>query len=145
MCLLVSQLLVACGGKDRLPVTQSSVSHRQPGGKLDHQIPPPAPGQYSAVRSARDWRNPYLVIRAEGVEVLSGSAAAQRRVVACEELAGYLESLPVTSWPYGRVVAVQGLGIRRGDGRDARPIAENKAKVERVLAELELKVDWWPS
>ena len=145
VCLLISQIPAACNQKGHLPAGQSSVGAQQIGKKFDSRIPPPDPGKYKDVRDARDWRNPYLVIRPEGVEVISRSAAAERQIISCEKLAGHLESLPVTAWPYGRVVAAQEISIRRGDRRDDQPIAENKAKVERILASLDVKVAWWPS
>lgn len=145
MCLLLPQLLAACEQKVQLPTAQSGAGPRQTRGKLDSRIPPPDPGKYEDVRDARDWQNPYLVIRAEGVEVVSRSAAAERRIIPCDELAVFLESLPDTAWPYGRVVAAQEIGIRRVDGRDDQPIAENKARAERILRSLGVKVDWWAS
>ena len=142
MGLLLSQILAACDQKDQLPGTQSSVGRQQAGGRIDSRIPPPDPSKYKDVRDARDWQNPYLVIRAEGVEVISRSAAVERQSIPCDELAVFLESLPATAWPYGRVVAAQEIGIRRGDGRDDQPIAENKARVERILRLLGIQVDW---
>ena len=142
MCLLLSQVFAACDQKDQLPTAQSSAGPQQTRKKLDSHIPPPDPGKYKDVRDARDWQNPYLVIRAEGVEVISRSAAVERQSIPCDELAVFLESLPATAWPYGRVVAAQEIGIRRGDGRDDQPIAENKARVERILRLLGIQVDW---
>ena len=145
MCLLISQVLAACGRKDQLPMAQSNGGPKQTRNKLDSHIPPPDPSKYKGVRDARDWQNPYLVIRAEGVEVMSRSAAVERQIIPCDELATFLASLPATSWPYGRVVAAQEIGIRRGDGKDDQPIAENKARVERILTSLGVQVDWWSS
>ena len=145
LCLLLSQVLAACDQKDHLPTTQSSAGPQPTRGKLDSHIPPPDPSKYKDVRDARDWQNPYLIIRAEGVEVLLRGAAVERQIIPCDELAVFLESLPATAWPYGRVVAAQEVGIRRSDGRDDQPIAENKARVERILRLLGVEVDWWAS
>jgi len=145
MMLVLSQMLAACNRKAQTPMAQSGVSAQQAPSKFDSRIPPPDLSKYKDVRDAEDWQNPYLVIRAEGVEVILKGTSAERQVISCDELAIFLESLPDTAWPYGRVVAAQEIGIRRGDGKDARPIAENKARVERILASLDVKVDWWPS
>jgi hypothetical protein len=142
--MLLSQTLTACEQKDRLPAAQSSVGSQQTGSRLNH-IPPPDRGNYSHVRDARDWQNPYLVIRAEGVEVILKNTSVGRKIITCDELAAYLETLPATAWPYGRVVAAQEIGIRRGDGKDNQRIAENRARVERILTSLGVKVDWWAS
>lgn len=69
----------------------------------------------------------------------------ERQIISCDELAAQLESLPPTAWPYGRVVAAQEIGIRRADGTDGRPIAENKARVDRILTSLGVRVKWWAS
>ena len=145
MCLLFSQTLAACDQKGQLPAAQSSGGPQQIGSRIDFQIPPPDPSKYEGVRDARDWQNPYLVIRAEGVEVISRSAALERQVISCGELADFLKSLPATAWPYGRVVAAQEAGIRSGGRRGDQPIAENKAKVEQTLSSLDVKVEWWPA
>jgi hypothetical protein len=145
MCLLLSQVTAACYQKDQLPTARSSAGLQQTRKELNPHIPPPDPSKYKDVRDAREWQNPYLVVRAEGVEVIWRSAAVQRRIIPCDEVATFLEALPATAWPYGRVVAAQEIGIRRGDGRDDQPIAENKERVERILGSLGVKVDWWAS
>ena len=145
MVLVLSPVLAACNRTAQTPMAQGGVSARQTPSEFDSRIPPPDLRRYEDVRDAKDWQNPYLVIHAEGVEVISKHTSVGRQIVSCDELAPLLESLPATAWPYGRVVAAQEVGIRLGDGKDERPVAENKARVERILTSLEVKVDWWPS
>lgn len=147
LCITValSQMPAACNQGAQTPAARGGVNARQSVGRFDSRIPPPDPDKYKGVRDARDWRNPYLVIRAEGVEVILKNSPAGRQVIPCGELAAHLESLPAAAWPYGRVVAAQEIGIRRADGGDDRPIAENKARVDRVLKSLGVRVEWWAS
>lgn len=145
MMVALSQMLAACNRKAQTPATGSGVNARQSAGGLDSRIPPPDPNKYKDVRDAHDWQNPYLVIRAEGVEVILKNSPAGRQVVPCDELAAHLESLPATAWPYGRVVAAQESGIRRANGKDDRLIAENRARVDRTLTSLGVRVEWWAS
>jgi hypothetical protein len=54
---------------------------------------------------AKDWENPYLIVRADGIEVVG--AAGGGGPISIESVATVLESLPDPAWPYGLVVAVQ--------------------------------------
>ena len=145
MMLVLSQMTTACNRKPQAPLAQSGMSTQQTPSKFDSRIPPPDLSKYKDVRDAKDWRNPYLVIRTEGVGVILKGTPVERRIISCDELFTFLESLPATAWPYGRVAAIQEIGIRRGNGKDNQPIAENKTKVGRILTSLDVKADWWPS
>ena len=110
------------------------------GPQLDASIPADDPAAYADVRDAADWRNPYLIVRADGVEILSGGTS---RVVPADALAEALASLPGSAWPYGRVVAVQEQSIRSGDDDDA--IRRSKEICEAELRGLGVAASWWPS
>src|SRR5262249_3985469 len=97
---------------------------------------------YEAIRDAKDWQNPYLVIQADGVLVTAGGSTKK---VAVGDLEAALASLPPSAWPYGAVIAAQEQSIRAGDGSDDAPIAANKARVTTILGGLGLTVSWWPS
>jgi hypothetical protein len=119
--------------------------------KLDSRIQPPDPRKYEGVRDGNDWLNPYLVFRPDGVEVISSALPAGREVVSRNELKKVLISLPVSAWPYGRVIGVQDVGIRSGSSnteawrKDEKLIMKNKVEANKVLASLGIKVNWWPS
>jgi hypothetical protein len=49
----------------------------------------------------------------------------------------------VSAWPYGRVVAVQEIGVRAG--KDEKPIKQNKAAVTEGLKGLGVEIVWWPA
>jgi hypothetical protein len=90
-----------------------------------NQIPPPSKNLYMAVRSLGEWQNPYLTIQPDmvTVHVLIADAnpssfdaggvlrpvGARRQdlEVRVEDLPAALDAIPSTSWPYGRVVAVE--------------------------------------
>jgi hypothetical protein len=112
--------------------------------KLDEKIPKADKKKYESIRDGKDWANPYLVVTAEGVEIQSKGIAKGRKTVATKELRKTLASLPVSAWPYGRVVAVQEIGIRSGNDDDAL-IEENKKSVEKILKDLDVSVDAWPT
>ena len=111
--------------------------------QLDPKIPPADRDKYRSVRDAKDWANPYLVVRADGVELISRAVPTGRKVVAAKDLPKSLLDLPVSAWPYGRVAAVQEAGIRSGN--DDERIKQNRAKTEQALKSLGVSMELWPS
>ena len=100
-------------------------------------IPPAVLKYQSSVRTPQDWKNPYLVVTAGDVQILGGPS------VPLEGLEAYLISLPKSAWPYGRLVAVQDMGIR--SGKDDDKINKNLVAIMRVLKELDIHANPWPS
>ena len=110
---------------------------------LKNRIPPPDPNKYRAVRDARDWQNPYLIVRANGIDARPISTATKAPTMSPVDVVAYLERLPSMAWPYGLVVAVQENGVR-ALGDDAR-IKRNREELVRLLEKAGVKVDLWPS
>ena len=112
------------------------------GPSLAPAVPAADPAAYADVRDAAAWLNPYLIVRADGVEIRSNGTI---RVVAADALAEALVALPASAWPYGRVVAVQEQSIRSAGGSDDAAIGSNKEKCESELRRLGVVANWWPS
>jgi myo-inositol-1-phosphate synthase len=110
---------------------------------LKNRIPPPDPNKYRSVRDARDWQNPYLMVRANGIYARPISAATEAPTMSPADVVAYLEKLPSMAWPYGLVVTVQENGIRVA-GDDAR-IKRNREELVRLLENAGVKVDLWSS
>jgi VWFA-related protein len=110
---------------------------------LDPRIPAPAQEKITPVRDAAGWVNPYFVIKTDGVAITLKAISQEYESVPIEELASRVSRLPLEAWPYGRVVAVQEIGIRSGN--DNALIARNRASVEKILTSLGLTINWWPS
>ena len=108
---------------------------------LKNRIPPPDPNKYRSVRDARDWRNPYLMVQANGIRPIS--TTIETGAMSPPDVVAYLEKLPSTAWPYGLVVAVQENGVRAGDD-DAR-IKKNREELIGLLEKAGVKVALWPS
>jgi len=89
------------------PVQNDSVET----GRLNSRIGPANRQRYESIRDAKKWRNPILVIRADGIQVISKTLPSGERTVAPTDLRRTLIDLPVTAWPYGTVVAVQEIGL----------------------------------
>jgi len=114
-------------------------------GRLNARIGPADPQRYKSIRDAKDWENPYLVIRREGIEVIAKGLPSGRQTVAATDLQRTLIDLPATAWPYGRVVAMQDIGIRAADRGDEQPIADNRNVALAGLKRLQVTVERWPS
>ena len=57
------------------------------------------------MRDMKAWRNPYLIIRVDGVGLLD-PANNEQHLLKPDEVLDALAALPATAWPYGRVVVV---------------------------------------
>jgi hypothetical protein len=62
-----------------------------------------------------------------------------------------LISLPITAWPYGRIIGLQHISIRNGFPNsevwrnDEVLIEKNNLEANKVLSSLGIKIKWWPS
>jgi hypothetical protein len=113
--------------------------------RLNVNIPAAVRAKYRGIQDPRDWLNPIITIRAEGIEVGRRGTPSRLKTVPASELKTFLVSLPVSAWPYGRVVLGSDIGIREGDESDDQPIRRNHDAAEQVLKALDVEIDWWPS
>jgi hypothetical protein len=112
-------------------------------GRLDPRIKPAVAERYKAIRNATKWENPYLMVGPDNI-VVRAKGLAGLKIVVPDTLEQTLLELPVTAWPYGKVVAVQENGDR-ADRSDDKPIADNVAAARAVLKKLGVTFDKWPS
>lgn len=92
---------------------------------------------------ARDWQNPFLMVKANGIDARPISANTEAPTMSPADVVAYLEKLPSIAWPYGLVVAVGENGVR-APGDDA-PIKRNREELIRLLEKAGVKVELWPS
>jgi hypothetical protein len=109
--------------------------------RLNSKIGPAAPEKYQALRDAKDWRNPFLTLCADGVHL--AAPATQAVVVATPELRAALIRLPVSAWPYGRVVAVQDCSVAMPE-EDPYDRVRRLVDVGAELIALGVEIDRWP-
>ncbi len=129
--LLVSSLLAlsGCTSAPQPPESRAAVNQQQQMNDQVRQqldlIPPPSKTRYLAVRSLSTWENPYLTVQGNMVTLhvtladantsglgqgglLRPAGARQQSLnVAVSALPAALNAVPQTSWPYGRVVALE--------------------------------------
>jgi hypothetical protein len=109
---------------------------------LQDRIPEADSKRYHSVQDAKGWKNPYLIVRRDGIEIVGMTPVGQ--AISVESVPGTLEKLPDSAWPYGLVVAVQDIGILSGR-TDPTRIKANRAKLLNLLKELGIAVNRWPS
>jgi hypothetical protein len=106
-------------------------------------IPQITDEQNRSLAKTKGWRNPYLIVRADGVALLDPDDHLER-ILKPEELTQTLGNLPPSAWPYGRVVAVTENGVRASADEDVK-IRKNRAVVAGTLEGLHVVIHWIPS
>jgi hypothetical protein len=106
-------------------------------------IPAASSTQYDQVRDMKTWRNPYLIVRTDGVALYDVADNAEIRLKP-DELLPALAKLPASNWPYGRVVAATETNNRNSD-QDAVAIRRNKGIIGGMLEGAHIAVKWVPA
>ena len=106
-------------------------------------IPQADPAQYEQIRDTKKWRNPYLIVRADGV-ALYDSADSAEILLKTDEVLPALARMPASNWPYGRVVAAAEVGFRSSE-QEAIAIRRNKGIVGGMVEGAHVAIKWVPS
>ena len=122
--------------------TQNAAQAPDPTAMLQ-AIPEADPAAYQRIHDMKNWRNPYLIVRADRIALLDTADSAEI-ILKPEELLPALARLPASNWPYGRVVAAAENGVRASK-QDGVAIRRNKGIVGGILQGAHIKVEWVPS
>lgn len=112
-----------------------------PGSQLQ-AIPAADPAKYPSLQAGKHWSNPYLVIRAENVGLLSDVAANEERLLKPEEVLNALAQLPAPAWPYGRAVAILVDEKNATSEQDKAAVRRNRGIVEGDLEQAHVAIEW---
>jgi len=123
-----------------LPALFASCQQSASSVPLQKRIPPADPSKYREVRDYLDWKNPYLLVKADGIEFVRGASGHS---VAVDSVPAILDDLPKSAWPFGLIVAVQEAGLR--GVTDTPRINANRDKLLRLLKGMGVAVFLWPS
>ncbi len=132
-------ILASCAKPPSAPAQAASVS---PEARIQ-QIPAADPQKYAALKDMKAWRNPYLIVRLDGVGLLDVSNNEQQ-IVDPDKLPEALAKLPASAWPYGRVVAIQEINANASD-QDHATLRKNRALVAGSLESMKVEINWVPS
>ena len=89
------------------------------------------------------WRNPYLIIRVDGVGLLD-VANNEQQIVDPDKLSEALARLSASAWPYGRIVAIQEINASSSE-EDKTKLRKNRALVAGALESMQVLINWVPS
>jgi hypothetical protein len=133
-------LLTSCAKPPGAP--EGTAAATSPEARIQ-QIPPADPQKYAGMRDMKAWRNPYLIVRVDGVGLLDVGNNEQQ-VVDPDKLPEALAKLPGSAWPYGRVVAIQEISAA-GSDEDKTKLRRNRALVAGALESMQVLINWVPS
>jgi hypothetical protein len=133
--LLLLSMMVSCSSHPNAPPPTPEA--------VLQAIPAADPAQYDHIQNMKQWRNPYLIVRADGV-ALYDSADSAEIILKPEELLAALARLPASFWPYGRVVAATEVATRASE-QDGIAIRRNKGIVGGMLEDARVAIKWVPT
>ena len=137
--LLLLTSLVSCSR----PGPEASAAPIDPATRLQ-AIPVANPDTYDGKSAKKDWKNPYLLVREDGIGLLD-LANNEIHILKLDEVPSALAALQPSAWPYGRVVAVREVessGLRQSAKVQLR---KNRALLAGTLEELKIAINWIPS
>ena len=106
-------------------------------------IPAADSARFERIHDMKTWRNPYLIVRPDGVALLDAADNAEI-ILKPAELLPALAALPASNWPYGRVVAAAENSAKASD-QEGVAIRRNKGIVGGILEGAHIAVKWVPS
>ena len=106
-------------------------------------IPAADPAKFERIHDMKTWRNPYLIVRRDGVALLDAADNAEI-ILKPAELLPALAALPASNWPLGRVVAATE-SSRAASEQDQVEIRRNKGIMGGMLKAANVAIKWVPS
>jgi len=129
--------LVACSKLQPPPPAETPATKtRQPTGL--EAIPVADPTKYPPFSNMSGWKNPYLIVREEGIGFLDLSNR-EIHILKPEEIPAELASLPSSAWPYGRVVLVAQAVPKDPSDQTKADLRKNRALLLGTLKELDVQ------
>ena len=132
-CLVLLGALVGCSK----PPQPETAETPQPTGL--ESIPAPDPSKYPNFSDMTAWKNPYLVVREDGIGFVDLSNR-EIHVLKQEEIPAELVALPSSAWPYGRVVLVAQTAPKNPSEQTKADLRKNRALLLGTLKELDVQV-----
>jgi hypothetical protein len=102
-------------------------------------IPVPDPSKYPSFSDMSSWKNPYLIVREDGIGLVDLSNH-EVHILKPEEVPAELVSLPSEAWPYGRVVLVAEAVPKIPTDQAKAEVRKNRALLVGTLKELDVQI-----
>ncbi len=101
-------------------------------------IPAADPAKYPSFSNMSGWKNPYLIVRDDGIGFLD-LANREIHLLKPEEVQAELVTLPSSAWPYGRVVFVAEAVPKAPSEQTKADVRKNRALLLGTLRELDVE------
>jgi hypothetical protein len=123
--------LLSCSGPE------ANVPASNPAAQLQN-IPSAIREKYEKVKQ-KDWQNPYLIVRTDGIGLVD-LANNEIHILKPNDVAAALADLPSTAWPLGRVVAIE---QKAGTSdQEKTSLRTTRALLAGTLQDLRVDVFW---
>jgi hypothetical protein len=129
-------LLVACS---RPPDAEPVAAAQPPKQTGLESIPAADPAKYPGFRNMSEWKNPYLVVREDGIGLVDLSNH-EVHILKPEAIPAELIALPPSAWPYGRVVLVAAAVPRIPTDRAKSELRKNRGLLAGTLKEMGIQI-----
>ena len=106
-------------------------------------IPPGDPKKFPPFDDMRGWKNPYFVVRDDGIGFVD-LANREVHILTPEQIPAELVSLGADAWPYGRVVLVAEAAPKNLSGAQKSEIRKNRGLLVGTLKELDVAIEEAP-
>ena len=133
--LILLAALVACS---KPPDAAPGAASEAPKATGLESIPAPDSSKYPTFRDMSGWKNPYLVVREDGIGRVDLSNH-EVHILKPEEIPAELVSLPSDAWPYGRVVLVSEAAPKIPTDQSKAEVRKNRALLVGTLKELDVQ------
>jgi hypothetical protein len=101
-------------------------------------IPASDPLKYPRISELANWKNPYLVVREDGIGMVDLSNH-EIHMLKPEEIPAELVSLSPTAWPYGRAVLIAQAIPKDVNEQTKASLRKNRALLIGTLRELDVQ------
>ena len=128
--------LVACS---KPPEAAPSAATEAPKTTGLESIPDADPSKYPPFLDMSGWKNPYFVVRDDGIGFVDLSNR-EVRILKPEEIPAELVSLGSSAWPYGRVVLVTEAKPKIPSDQAKAEVRKNRGLLAGTLKELDVQI-----
>jgi len=135
-CLVLLPTLVAC---PKPPDAASSAVTEAPKTTGLESIAPADPSKYPSFQDLSGWKNPYFVVRDDGIGFVD-LENHEGHILAPEQIPAELVSLGSSAWPYGRVVLVAQAEPKIPTDQAKAEVRKNRGLLAGTLKELDVQI-----
>ena len=133
---LIALILLGVLAARSKPQTPAAEAPPQPTGL--ESIPAPDASKYPPLSDMSTWKNPYLVVREDGIGIVDLSNH-EIHMLQPEAIPAELVSLGSSAWPYGRVVLVAQAVPKNLTEQAKADLRKNRALLLGTLKQLDVQ------